>query len=181
MNHRHILWITRTAVLIALLISAQVVTRPLGQLVTGSLVNLILAVSVMAAGLPTGLSVAVISPFFAQLFGVIPPLVQIIPVMAAGNAVYVLVWHFVGKRAFINKYAPSITALVIAAACKFALLFIGVVHIILPIFNDRLAPPQAAAITAAFSVTQLFTALIGGTLAILALPVIKKATGSDKK
>ena len=41
------LWITETAVMIALLVALQWATKPLGQFVTGSCVNLVLGVSVL--------------------------------------------------------------------------------------------------------------------------------------
>ena len=62
-------WITRTAVLLALLVIMQAVTKSAGQLVTGSCVNAVLAVSVLVAGLSTGLTVALVSPFAAFLLG----------------------------------------------------------------------------------------------------------------
>ena len=50
------LWITETAVMIALLVALQWATKPLGQFVTGSCVNLVLGVSVLVGGLVRGLS-----------------------------------------------------------------------------------------------------------------------------
>ena len=40
-------WITETAVMLALLVTLQALTKPAGQLVTGSCVNAVLAVSVL--------------------------------------------------------------------------------------------------------------------------------------
>jgi len=53
-------WITLTASFTALLIGFQAFTAPLGQFVTGSLVNLVLVVSVMTCGLASGLTVALL-------------------------------------------------------------------------------------------------------------------------
>ena len=44
------IWITKTAVLIALLVVLQGMTKPLGQLVTGSCVNAVLAIAALLAG-----------------------------------------------------------------------------------------------------------------------------------
>ncbi len=55
------LWITETAVMIALLVALQWATKPLGQFVTGSCVNLVLGVSVLVGGLWCGLTVALVS------------------------------------------------------------------------------------------------------------------------
>ena len=71
------LWITETAVMLALLIAMQALTKPMGQLVTGSAVNAVLAVTVLMRGLSSGLTVALISPVFAYLFGIAPNLVTV--------------------------------------------------------------------------------------------------------
>ena len=52
--NKKIRWITETAVLLALLVTLQALTKPMGQLVTGSCVNAILAVAVLVAGLGSG-------------------------------------------------------------------------------------------------------------------------------
>ena len=59
---KKIRWITETAVMLALLVSLQAFTKPMGQLVTGSCVNAVLAVSALVGGLGCGLTVALISP-----------------------------------------------------------------------------------------------------------------------
>ena len=56
-----VLWITRTAVMVALLVTVQFLTASLGnQYVTGSAVNFLLAVSVLTFDPATGFTVAVI-------------------------------------------------------------------------------------------------------------------------
>ena len=62
---KKILWITETAVLLALLITLQWLTKPLGQLVTGSCVNAVLAVAALLCGWSSGLTVALVSPVCA--------------------------------------------------------------------------------------------------------------------
>ena len=138
-------WITRTAVFIALLIVLQMATAPLGNiLITGSLVNLLLIISVMTCGLASGLSVAVISPVMAKLLG-IGPLWSLIPFIAAGNIALVLLWHFIGNRQIGRKYTSAIIALIFAAAAKFLVLYIGIVRITIPVF---LSLPRTAGIGA---------------------------------
>ena len=56
--------LTETAVMTALLIVLQAVTKPAGQYITGACVNAVLAVSVLAAGLWSGITVALLSPLF---------------------------------------------------------------------------------------------------------------------
>ncbi len=97
-NKSKIQWITRTAILIALLVVLQAATTPLGTtIVTGSVVNMLLIVSVMIGGLASGLTVAVISPVLAKLVG-IGPLWTLIPFIILGNITLVSLWHIFGNR-----------------------------------------------------------------------------------
>ena len=59
--NKKIRWITETAVMLALLVCLQALTKPLTQLVTGSCVNTVLAVSALLGGLSCGLGVALVS------------------------------------------------------------------------------------------------------------------------
>jgi len=180
MNNRNkVMWITRTAIMLALLLVLQTVSKPLGQLVTGSLVNLVLIVAVMIGGLASGLTVAVLSPILATVLG-ISPLWMLVPFIVLGNAVLVLVWHFVANS---KKGKPVVNygiAWIGGALLKFAVLFIGVVKIAVPLIM-QLPEPKASVISGAFSVPQIFTALIGGAVAMLIIPVLKKAVGKGKE
>ena len=69
--------ITRTAMLIALLVAVQYVTKSAGQIVTGSCVNLILAVAALVGGVWCGAAVALISPFCAFLLGIGTPILRL--------------------------------------------------------------------------------------------------------
>ena len=72
MNKRT-LWITRTAVLTAMLVVLQAATQATGNtVITGSVVNMLLIISVMACGILSGIAVAVISPVMAKLIGIGP-------------------------------------------------------------------------------------------------------------
>jgi hypothetical protein len=178
-SKQKILWITRTAVFIALLIASQAATAPLGNtLITGSIVNLLLIVSGMTGGLASGLSVACVSAVIAKLLGVGPLLWGIVPFQIAGNATLVLLWHFIGNRSIGGKrYVAYIAALVAAAVAKFLVLYIGVVHIAIPVFLG-LPAPQAAVISHMFSIPQLITASIGGAVAAIILPRLTQAIAS---
>lgn len=159
------LLIAETAVLIALLVAIQFVTKPLGQFVTGSLVNLILGVAALFSGLVPGIIVALVSPFFAFMLGIGTPLIQIVPFIALGNLAFVLVLHFLYKK-------NAIVSVVCAAVLKFVTLFVLVTKVVLP--SMGLPAPKLAVLSANFSWPQLVTALIGGVLTILIVPVIKK-------
>ena len=168
------IWITKTAVFIALLIGIQAATAPFGQLITGSLVNLILVISAMTCGMASGCTVAVLSPAFAFLFAIGPNFLPIVPFIMAGNIAMVLAWSLLGKRAFANKHIVHGATAIAAAVCKFSVLYFGIVRIAIPyIFN--MPEQQASIMSGLFSLPQLFTALAGGAVAAIILPVIDKA------
>jgi len=180
MKKSHALWITRTAVLTALLVGSQVVTAPLQvTLLTGSIVNLILVISVLSSGVYTGIAVAFISPFFAALVG-IGAIWPIVPIVSTANMAFVMIWYCGNKLDFSVKIVRRIVSCVVAALCKFAILYLGVVRLAIPYILD-VPTPVANVLTVAFSINQLFTATIGGTVAILALPAIEKAISIRKK
>ena len=183
---KSILWITRTAVLLALLVTLQALTKPFGQLVTGSCVNAIAAVAALVGGLGCGITVAVISPVLAFLLGIAPNFITVAPIML-GNTVYVLIlWLLLGKGKHPLWKQP--VALALAACAKFGVLYLLVVKIICGVAADALlgqklgetvllAPPMLKLLPAMFSWPQLFTALIGGCVALLIVPVLRKAVG----
>ena len=148
-------------------------TAQFGQIITGSLVNLILIVSVMTCGLSVGLSVALVSPVAAKLLS-IGPLWSIIPFILIGNATLVVLWHYIGRIRRLNHVTAYIIALITAAAAKFTVLYIGIVKIAIP-FLLNLQDKQAAAVSSIFSLPQLLTASIGGIVAVIILPLIHKA------
>lgn len=176
---KKILWITETAVMLALLVTLQALTKPMGQLVTGSCVNAVLAVAVLVAGLPSGLTVALISPVLAYLLGIAPQILTV-PAIMVGNSVYVLLLYFIaGKDS--KRIVRQVVAWVVAAAAKFAVLYAIVVWLICGVFSEgllaagTLKPPMLNALPATFSWPQLFTALIGGAVALLIVPLLRKA------
>lgn len=182
--NKKIRWITETAVMLALLIALQAVTKPLGQLVTGSCVNGILAITALFVGMSGGIVVALVSPVFAFLLGIAPNLVTVLPIML-GNVCYVLLLTLLaGKSTRITWRQP--VALVVAAAAKFAVLYLLVVKVICGVASGALlgqklgntvilAPPMLKMLPTMFAWPQLFTALIGGAVALLIVPALGKA------
>ena len=166
------LWITQTAVLTALLVLLQSVTKAGGQFLTGSCVNAVLGVAVLYSGLWSGVTVAVISPFLAYALGIGPQIVPVIPAIAVGNAVYVLVLYFL---CFHEKFAGwrQWIGWICAALCKFLALYFLVAQLLCRVLP--LAEKQIATLTAMFSWPQLVTALIGGVIALLIVPVLRKS------
>ena len=168
--NRRALYITETAVMTALLIVLQAVTKPAGQYVTGACVNAVLALAVLTAGLWSGAAVAVLSPFFAFLLGIGPQLLPIIPAIAAGNLVFVVLLRLLAGDLSLRR---RLLAWLAAALGKFAALYLLVVQLLCRVLP--LKQPQIDLFSAMFSYPQLVTALIGGALALLLAPAVKKA------
>ena len=176
---KKLLWITETAVMLALLVALQAITKPMGQLVTGSFVNAVLAVTVLVAGLYSGITVAIISPILAYLLGIAPQILTV-PAIMVGNTVFVVLLHFIaGKDS--KKLVRQVMAWAAAAVAKFAALYAIVVWLICGVFSESLLAsgmlkaPMLKALPATFSWPQLVTALIGGAVALLITPVLRKA------
>ena len=91
----------------------------------------------------------------------------------------VLLYILAGKDS--KRYVRQGIAWVTAAVAKFAALYAIVVWLICGVFSERLLasgmlkPPMLKLLPATFSWLQLFTALIGGAIALLIVPVLRKA------
>ena len=182
--NKKILWLTQTAVMLALLMALQALTKPLGQLVTGSCVNAVLAITVLLVGLSGGITVALISPVCAFLLGIAPNFITVLPIML-GNVCYVLILHLILGRSMMPLWKQP-AALIAAASVKFGVLYILVVKVICGLASGALlgkkignivvlAPPMLKMLPTMFAWPQLFTALIGGAVAILIAPILRKA------
>ena len=177
--NKKIRWITETAVMLALLVSLQALTKPMGQLVTGSCVNAVLAVSALVGGPASGLTVALISPILAFLLGIAPQILTV-PAIMVGNAVYVALLVLLADKSGKNM-VKQVVAWLVAAGAKFAALYAIVVLLICGVLSESLLSagvmkaPMLQALPATFSWPQLLTALIGGAVALLIMPTLRKA------
>ncbi len=181
-NHNKILWITQTAVMLALLITLQWATsfipKPMGQIITGSCVNAVLAITALVVGYSSGITVAVISPVVAFLLGIAENVVTV-PAIMAGNVVFVIM-----LRALAGESAKPIwrqpLAVVVAAAVKFLALYLLVTKVICGLLSQELMSqgllkaPMLTKLPVAFTWPQLITALIGGSLAMVITPRLRK-------
>ncbi|MEF9852736.1 MAG: hypothetical protein RR787_02005 [Hydrogenoanaerobacterium sp.] len=189
------LWVTRTGVLLALVLVAQFVGKliPAGavilgpvntsQIITGSLVNMMLVIAAGIVGVGSGITIGVLSSLLATLLGIGPIFPQITPLIAAGNAILVLIIYFVFKAA--NglhggaQIGVKIGGVLVAAIVKCGFLWFTVPKMLTLIPGVK--PQQAKMLTIMFSWPQAVTAVIGGLLALAVLPAIKKALKSDAK
>ena len=176
---KKIRWITETAVMLALLVCLQALTKPMGQLVTGSFVNAVLAVSALVGGLGCGLVVALCSPVLAFLLGIAPQILTV-PAIMVGNSVFVVLLSLLADKSG-KKIVKQAIAWIAAAVAKFAALYAIVVLLICGVLSENLLAsgalkaPMLKALPATFSWPQLFTALIGGAVALAITPVLRKA------
>ena len=176
---KKIRWITETAIMLALLLCLQVITKPLGQLVTGSCVNGVLAVATLTGGLGCGLVVALCSPVLAFLLG-IAPMPLTVPAIMVGNAVFAVLLAALADKTG-KRIGRQLLAWICAAAAKFASLYVIVVWLLCGLLSEPLLAsgvmkaPMLKALPATFSWPQLVTALIGGAVALLITPVLRKA------
>ncbi|MBR4308263.1 MAG: hypothetical protein IKT58_01575 [Oscillospiraceae bacterium] len=174
-----VLWITETAMMLALLVALQALTKSMGQLVTGSCVNGILAITALHVGLSAGLAVALISPLLAFLLGIAPQILTV-PAIMLGNSVFVLLIYLLAGKENVKSFR-RILAWILSAFAKFATLYAVVVWLICGVFSQSLLSsgmlkaPMLKALPATFSWLQLFTALVGGGVALLICPLLRKA------
>ena len=176
-------WVTRTALGVALVVVAQLHGKaiPAGaaivgpfsatQLVTGSLVNCVLFVFTATTGIWSGAAIGILSSVLASLVGVGPAIPAVTPVIACGNAVLAIVFGLLHGRAWsFPRWAVSAAA---AAIVKCAFLWVCV-PLVLGLLSG-VPEKQAAAVSVMFSWPQGVTALIGGALAMLVLPRLRKS------
>lgn len=167
-------WITRTAILLALTVVFQslrvllpFMPANISQYVIGSLVNLCLILAAVIVGIKSGLVIAVVAPIIALFQGFTPFPVLVVPI-ALGNLVLVIVVALMYKRNALPAFAAG-------AVLKFLTLYLGVVKIVVPFLLPEGAPAKIGAVLSVqFSWPQLVTASIGGILAALVLPVLRK-------
>lgn len=184
MNKR-VLWIARTGVLLAVLIALQALTKPLGQLVTGSCVNAVLTLSVTLCGIGCGAVVALVSPVLAFLLGIAPNLVTV-PAIMVGNLVFVLVLNLADWRR-PGLTVPRVVMWPLAAAAKFGVLYLAVSQLICGVLADGLMAsgvlkaPMLNALPVTFGVPQLVTALIGGAVGIALFIPLRKAVRPQRQ
>lgn len=177
-------WLTRTSLALALVVLSQFIGKMIpagavimgpvsvGQIITGSLVNLMLIMSVLLIDLKAGVTVGILSAILATLLGIGPIFPIITPAIAAGNAILVIVVGLGYARSHSNNLG-RLAAIALGAVAKCGFLWYTVPKLFA--FIPEIKPPQAAALGIMFSWPQLVTAMIGGLIAMMIYPVVKKA------
>ncbi len=188
MKNKSTLWIARTGLMLALLVVAQfigsklipagaVILGPMSitQLITGSLVNMILILTAAVVGLWSGVAVGVLSAVLALVLGIQGQTI-ITPAVALGNVVIVLVtWVFFSLAAKKDQKpygVLGIAGIVVGAAAKCVFLWLSVPALLTLV--PEIKPQVAEKLSMMFSYPQFVTALIGGALALAVIPAVKK-------
>jgi hypothetical protein len=188
-NSKSILVICEAGLLIALLVVVQLLTFAVpkavpivGQLFTGTLVNLVLIMGAGSTGFFVTAAAAILSPVIALLFGQMN-FPQMIPIVAAGNLVIVAVtWLFFRKDSKFSKskaFLFDIGGIVLGAALKTLVLWGTSALIAVPLFFAQNAA-VGKKIILMFSWPQFITALIGGIIAVLIVPRLRRAVSSKQ-
>jgi len=168
-NSGKIRFMTRTALLLALVVTVQLAGRliPNNNFIVGPLVNACLLVSTALAGIWSGIIISAAAPFTSLINNHAPvaaALLPFAPFVAAGNAIYVLSYYLLRKKS-------AVIGIGIGAALKFAFLY-SAINIFLQIFSF---PKFAKVLTVLFGWPQLVTALLGGAIALAAIKVLKNS------
>lgn len=180
--------LVQTALLLAICIASQFF-KNLSVYITGPIVNAVIIIAVLAAGLWSGLLISAIAPitaFFISGSPIMAAIPLMFPAVIGGNAILALcTWYFQNKMHFRQSLTVG---LALGSLLKAAFMGIVIVLVLLPLFGgniaSRLPKPEAlpmvlstAKIT--FSVTQLITALTGSVLACIIWIPLKKVLEKD--
>lgn len=156
--------LVRTAMMIALALVFQIGFRVFAQPMVGPLVNMTLIMTVLFVGVYPALLVGLITPVAALLVGImnVPVLV---PFIVVGNVMYVLIFGFSMSQLRFNY--KELVSVVAAAVVKFAFLYTAI-RTLVPMFMEKVP----AKLVATFSFPQLYTAILGGFLAVVVWRII---------
>jgi hypothetical protein len=163
-------YITRTGILLALALIFQIGLNKLGQPIVGPLVNMVLLVTAGVVGTLSGVIVGCFTPVIALAFEIIG-LPILVPFIALGNTIYVILFNLVRKKVYKGG---DYFGLVIAALGKFAFLALSVKYVAIGLFLANLPPQKANVIANMFTLPQLYTALAGGIIAVIIMKLLPK-------
>lgn len=165
-------FIARTGILLALTIVCQWLTGLASiQLLTGSVVNMFLLFASVSVGLVGGVVIGICTPLIGFFLG-FSANILLVPFVATANAIMVVTNALLVKFLSVDysnglKNVKSDVCAVIsyaaAAVLKFLFMYFVCLGLLLPLVLPKIGDP----VKVAFGITQLFTALIGGTAAFL--------------
>lgn len=170
-------FIVFTAINLSITIILQYLSGLLGiQLLTGSIVNMMLLINTMFVGLIGGALIGLVTPFIGLALGIAGN-IMVVPFIAVSNVLYVLSFMFmtklfkVGNKNKVLNIIFTILAVIIASIIKFMFIYFVGLKLFLPIIMAKIPP----VLTTTLGITQLFTALIGGSMFIIISHILKKS------
>ena len=134
------------------------------QIITGSIVNATLFISVATLGVSATMMVAMLPSAIALSTGLLPPvLAPMVPFIIIGNTLLILIFSWLYKK-------NDLLAIIFAGIIKFVFLFTTSSVVI----NLLLKKAVASQVALMMSWPQLLTALIGGGIAVVYLRSMNK-------
>lgn len=171
MINRSTIKLTQASILLAVALVFQMLGSKIpgiNQYIVGSAVNAVLLLAAYLCGAFYGVSIAILTPISALLLGQLKPiLAPFIPFIMIGNLILVVCFSLLCMKGVWGQYLGIITA----AFLKFIFLYTSVAKLIY-IFKINLPAPAVKSLSAAMGITQFFTALIGGIIAIALIRVL---------
>ena len=139
------------------------------QWITGPIINATLILILFLSGRSSALVASVVPSIMALAGGLLPfALAPLIPFIIISNIIFVLGIDYLYDRAKkVNSYGR---AMVFGAVAKFFFLFFSS-QVIMFILNKS---ALIKVITTLFGITQLYSALLGGLIALVALKWLKR-------
>lgn len=178
--NKNLLLLTRTAVMLALVVVFQWLGKMLGDaifpgvgstILVGSLVNLVLYVTVIYCGVIGAVCVGFLTPVMAFVIGQLAFPV-LMPFVGLGNAILAVVFWAVNKYLKINSSAKVVTGVVAASLLKFLYMGFALVALLPSLgFNEK----QVAVLSANYGWVQLVAAVVGGIIFFGVWQGLKKA------
>lgn len=168
--------ITTTALLLAICLVSQYF-KNLSVYITGPIINAVLILSVLGAGLYSGILLAIIAPITAFFFTGSPLMAAIplmFPTIMLGNLVIVFFTYFFQNKCRFKYHLA--TGLVLGSIAKALVLGVLVALVLIPAFGANVAgklpkpeilPKVLATAKVTFSIVQLSTAMVGSAYAML--------------
>lgn len=176
--NRNVKKLIQAATMLAILVLLQLVTKPLGQFVTGFCADFMIAVTTLSVGFSSGLFLALVFPYIAYLIGIGPKILLIAPSICVANMIFMMILYiFISRKKDVVKWATRMAGVLVAGTAKFAVLNMGVTNLVIPELDMTEAKIQET--VSFFSWPQLVTAVVGALFAALVYPRLRKALGNE--
>lgn len=173
MKNKNVSNLTRSALLLAIVIVFQIVGRnvpAISQSLVGPAVNAILLISTYICGTVWGVMVGALTPILALFVGQLPtPMGPFVPFIMVGNILFVLIFGLLRKNK-LRRYS----GIVAGSALKYLFLSISASRLI-GLFNIGLPQKVMDKLAVMMGTPQLITALIGGAIAAVIIELLMRS------